>query len=310
MNSLNFQLPNFKISLEDTLDETKNPQLVPNCMELKQKELEAGLFCTIVEWNSNDTIELKYNSNDKYDFVTLCLWVEEKKNKLNNVETHICNIIDSSTDFSFTLKKNIKYNGFIFCMSKNWIKKNIDSNIMRNYLIQIKKDEVKALLFENNEIVSIINVEKKLKWYFNTQCWGFMSLCFDKIVVNIQNEKRSPKVVSRKNNFDFFKNYIINKSELNTNQVISVLKKQFPFVEKEDYHNISRYVLDVKLSRAVELLEDGQLSIYEVSEKVGFSNNKLNQFSKEFKKRFGITPYNYIKLIKEKSPAFSGYEFS
>lgn len=51
------------------------------------------------------------------------------------------------------------------------------------------------------------------------------------------------------------------------------------------------YIKNLRLEKAVELLEDGNLSTLEVSLSVGFHN--LSYFHREFKKKYGMTPKNF-----------------
>jgi AraC-like DNA-binding protein len=52
-----------------------------------------------------------------------------------------------------------------------------------------------------------------------------------------------------------------------------------------------RYLLDVRLKRAAELLRRGRLSVTEVAFETGFSD--LGRFGRMFRQRFGCTPLEY-----------------
>lgn len=54
------------------------------------------------------------------------------------------------------------------------------------------------------------------------------------------------------------------------------------------------YVNSLKIKKAREMLRDGDLSIKEVADKVGYNN--LNYFYKIFKKNTGVTPNMFKKL--------------
>ena len=51
------------------------------------------------------------------------------------------------------------------------------------------------------------------------------------------------------------------------------------------------YLNNLRLKHAIELLENTNLKVYEVAEKVGYSN--LSYFSTVFKKNFGQNPFDY-----------------
>ena len=56
------------------------------------------------------------------------------------------------------------------------------------------------------------------------------------------------------------------------------------------------YVNNVRLEKAVELFEQGNTSILEVSLSVGFHN--LSYFHRAFKNKYGMTPRSFIKELK------------
>lgn len=59
-----------------------------------------------------------------------------------------------------------------------------------------------------------------------------------------------------------------------------------------------RYILSVRMNRALNLIEYTDLSISKISEEVGFSSP--NAFIKAFKTQYGRTPCEYRNYIKEK----------
>ncbi|MFK4996725.1 helix-turn-helix domain-containing protein [Bacillus sp. N9] len=52
-----------------------------------------------------------------------------------------------------------------------------------------------------------------------------------------------------------------------------------------------RYVINQKIERAKELLERTNLSVYEISEQLGYDNQSY--FNKTFKSVEGVTPSEY-----------------
>ena len=53
------------------------------------------------------------------------------------------------------------------------------------------------------------------------------------------------------------------------------------------------YLTNCRIQKAVELLTNTDLKVYEVAEKVGYSN--LSYFSRVFKKVMGVNPFFYQK---------------
>jgi two-component system response regulator YesN len=66
-------------------------------------------------------------------------------------------------------------------------------------------------------------------------------------------------------------------------------------------NNFSDYLIEVKMTKAAELLMDYQLKTYTVSEMVGYTNAK--NFARTFKSFYGVNPreYRYTKLENEPS---------
>lgn len=58
------------------------------------------------------------------------------------------------------------------------------------------------------------------------------------------------------------------------------------------------YLTEFRIKRAIELLERTELKVYEVAERVGYTN--LSYFSKVFKKVTGETPFALKNDIKSK----------
>jgi AraC-like DNA-binding protein len=60
----------------------------------------------------------------------------------------------------------------------------------------------------------------------------------------------------------------------------------------------TQYVRQVRMERARYLLDGGMLTIKEIQSKVGFSDR--SQFAKSFKAAYGITPFEYQRLVRVK----------
>lgn len=63
------------------------------------------------------------------------------------------------------------------------------------------------------------------------------------------------------------------------------------FFKKHSGMLFSQYLTQIRMNRAAELLNNVKYAIYEVSEKVGYSNSF--NFTKAFKNYFGISPRDY-----------------
>lgn len=63
--------------------------------------------------------------------------------------------------------------------------------------------------------------------------------------------------------------------------------------------NFSAYLNDYRLEKAQELIVGSEMQIYEIAEKVGFSN--ISYFSLCFKKKYGASPFQYRSTRNGKS---------
>ena len=69
---------------------------------------------------------------------------------------------------------------------------------------------------------------------------------------------------------------------------------------KETGRTIVEFITEARVARAKELIDGGNYSVYDVSEKAGYIDS--NYFSRCFKKHYGVTPTKYIENRKgEKS---------
>ncbi|MGB3150412.1 MAG: AraC family transcriptional regulator, partial [Maribacter sp.] len=60
----------------------------------------------------------------------------------------------------------------------------------------------------------------------------------------------------------------------------------------------NEFIQEIRMKRAAQLLEHGNLNISEISYQVGFKNPKY--FSKCFQKKFNLSPTAYIEKFSEK----------
>lgn len=62
---------------------------------------------------------------------------------------------------------------------------------------------------------------------------------------------------------------------------------------------VNQFVADLRLNRAIELLDNSELNISEITYRLGL--NSKSYFSKIFKEKFGIGPNEYKKLLRQDS---------
>ena len=72
---------------------------------------------------------------------------------------------------------------------------------------------------------------------------------------------------------------------------------------KETGLNFVTYLNNLRMRRAVELLERTDKKIYEIAEQVGYSS--VRYFSTAFKKTFGQNPNEYQLHVRRQAPPAS-----
>lgn len=87
-------------------------------------------------------------------------------------------------------------------------------------------------------------------------------------------------------------NYAMKNSLSEISHLVGFSTEYFSRIfSKETGINYVTYLNNLRMKRAVELLENSSLKVYEIAEQVGFSS--LSYFSTTFKKKFGSNPYEY-----------------
>ena len=71
------------------------------------------------------------------------------------------------------------------------------------------------------------------------------------------------------------------------------------FFKKMMHMRISDYLMEYRISKAVELLESTDLAISDISESIGFSSQSY--FIESFKKKMNHSPLAYRKLLRKKT---------
>ncbi|MGB4658877.1 MAG: AraC family transcriptional regulator [Mobilitalea sp.] len=69
--------------------------------------------------------------------------------------------------------------------------------------------------------------------------------------------------------------------------------------------SLHKYIINVKIEKAQQILTLGQMNITEAAEKSGFSS--IHAFSKTFKTVIGMTPSEYLNYIAQKETMFPDY---
>ncbi|MDO6761246.1 two-component regulator propeller domain-containing protein [Tamlana sp. 2_MG-2023] len=100
---------------------------------------------------------------------------------------------------------------------------------------------------------------------------------------------------------------IVEKNMMNSEFSVEMLVKEMNMSRSNVYLKIkeltglssSEFIRNIKLKRAVQLLEKSDLSVKEIMYMTGF--NTASYFSKCFKKQFGVIPSKYVKISDSES---------
>lgn len=70
------------------------------------------------------------------------------------------------------------------------------------------------------------------------------------------------------------------------------------YFKKKNGISIKKYLLQLRMQRAFAMLKEGNLSVTQIAEEVGFET--VQYFSAKFKEYYGISPARYFEEIKQK----------
>lgn len=125
---------------------------------------------------------------------------------------------------------------------------------------------------------------------------------YRQLVEEIQREFSLPEVILRAKRY-IEKNYGSEDLSLqNTADQLHVSSQHLSRIFSQVLGiTFSEYLTRVRISHAIEMLEDGTLKMYEIAEKAGYSSQ--HYFSNAFKKIVGVSPLEYRKHKKKGSDA-------
>ena len=204
----------------------------------------------------------------------------EKSKNSKKTEMHICHA--GLIDVSVPVLYNDEIIGYIifgqmkinddFPALKNYITKlGLDQSEMEQYYSEIE-------CYETDKIKSISNIAQMLVKHILLES-----------ISNSSFDDSFEKVLSYINeNID--KNITIQTLSKNVNLSKSVLYRRF----KTNFNStVNQYINRQRIEKSIELLTKTNLSIEEISQRVGFTSGSY--FSKIFKKEKGVSPFKFKK---------------
>lgn len=173
---------------------------------------------------------------------------------------------------------------------------NLSLNILKNYMISIIVGFAKrweAVINDYYSVLSLI-IQTSSKNELHRICKQFLNNALADIY-NSQKQKANA-IIEKANNYieAYYPNSISLESVAREVNLSSYYFSRF--YKEETGINFSDKLSNVRIEKAKELLTSGNLSIKDVSYKVGFTDP--NYFSKAFKKITGVTASDYRKTEK------------
>lgn len=134
-----------------------------------------------------------------------------------------------------------------------------------------------------------LKMEELFKWFSN---------CMDTAFCYVEKQSDSKKDSSIEKVMDYLKQHYDEDITLNTIAEAVFLNPAYisRLIKEQTGRNYTELVMEIRIERAIELLERTDMFVYEVAEKVGYSN--LKYFYKVFRKVKGKSPSDYRPGIK------------
>ncbi len=211
------------------------------------------------------------------------------------------------------LPKQKKYRSLEFVFSKNWLERNCQVSSERILLLvqllagkanhSFMNELVDEISFETaKSIASDVENENISTLHIKSRIFTFLDLFFQKTI------QRADLVTKKKKSPDYAVLSQVEKSlsrlpgdempsiaglakEFNIGS--STLKRQFKLIYNKSIYN---YYLEQKMAMGMNMLEEPNASVSDIAYKLGYQ--KINSFSKIFKKHFGILPSEVIPHTK------------
>jgi AraC family transcriptional regulator of arabinose operon len=174
------------------------------------------------------------------------------------------------------------------------------------YLDTIGCDERSPIIIDKNRLLyeyfNDIYNDYRLKGYLDLDCLGIAYQLFNAMIA-IKKDNHESKDISSKESYvmaakEFIQNnyeFAIKIEDIAKNVQVSpnYLANVFKATEKK---SPKEYLTDIRMKKAELLLSSCRYKVKDVGEMVGYKNQL--HFSNEFKKRYGLSPLNYMFKCK------------
>lgn len=187
---------------------------------------------------------------------------------------------------------------------ENFSRRKLSTLLRKQLLLEIYSTILKILeelgISSIPEFESLLSLVDKQEHRIETQdLFKKIELIFESIIDSVNKKKTDYKSKQINDILEF-----INKESTNINMSITFAAMKFKmseiyfsqFFKSQTNENFSNYLENVRLEQACRLISDTNFSIYEIAERVGYSNDQV--FRRAFKRVKGINPTEFKNNIK------------
>ncbi len=294
---------------------------------IKASEYSLGLSVVEVNGFFNEDLNVKvinYKAKPlKLIFNKQSEFIYSSKNsaqltKVNKYDS-VISALGSNAEYIFSLPNASSISIFIIEIDGKIFEKKIESldifddERTASFLEQLKKD---ATIYDVSTFS--LTIGELIKHYQYCNYSGFLRYIYREAKINeILTERfkqylddqiaESDKLILRKSTVNSInKAADIIAKELSNLDVIPTIAKRVQLSANKLQKgflklyglSVNRYIADVRLKRAIDLLEKSNLNITEITYEIGISSKSY--FSKIFKDKFGMTPQEYRQSFKSR----------
>ena len=277
-----------KISLSDLKPYVRFPHILTARQQTEYKNLVAYDCRFFYTLEGKGTITL---GKERFFMEpgTLLIWQPGIEYSFCADENNFLRLFCINFDFSFsenTIKEPVRPSKVQYFNKNNIIEPYIFSELyfLNKPIYQKNRHDLK---FELMQIHS--EYENKLKYYENKISGIFLSVLTD-IIRSIEfphkneNAEKIIKIIKERYNTELSNQIIADMLGYHPNHVNRLMVRYTGM-------SLHHYLLDFRINKAMDLLQNTTLSVSGIAEMTGFKD--VNHFSKYFKSKIGCTPRNY-----------------
>lgn len=161
-----------------------------------------------------------------------------------------------------------------------------------SYAQQALEYNVKSYVLKSSKYNDLIHIFTKLKIRMDQERVDYDAVSFMENSMNFNDKV----IVAIK---DYIKEHYVDVTLEDLTQIVHMNPNYISrFFKQKTNQNFSEYLIEVRMKKAAELLDDIQYKTYEVSALVGYSNSV--NFTRTFKNFFGMSPREYRNRTQKK----------